>query len=330
VIVRTGESQLLVLPVSSIRPCPYQPRVNVSVDLVRRLAASMVKGRHEPLIEVEPILDEPARYQIVCGEQRWRAAVEAGLKEVLVRLHPRLAYLERLEKQCEENRLRKDLDPVEEAHGILLHKTLRDISQAELLLANADIPCTNLDEKHIVRREQFVEHLRALERLLVESETHVVVRDGQLRPRPLARWRETEIALGISESARKAKVGILRLPPELQDRVRHLSREHAAQIGRLPTPEHQQHVVERADQLTHRQVRDLVDRLLREGDGEQGAAAPDPIPTAPESVRMVDLCRQLARLIRNLDAHATTDERAWATKVIADLRQTLDAFVESA
>src|SRR5205807_2538536 len=54
----------------------------------------------------------------VCGEQRWRAARAAGMAEVLVRVHPPLRYLERLEKQREENRLRSDLDPVEEAHCI--------------------------------------------------------------------------------------------------------------------------------------------------------------------------------------------------------------------
>ena len=58
------------------------------------------------------------RYQIICGEQRWRAAKAAGLLEILVSIHPHLGYLERLEKQYEENRLRADLDVVEEAHCI--------------------------------------------------------------------------------------------------------------------------------------------------------------------------------------------------------------------
>ena len=111
-------SQLVVLPLDAIDPCPIQPRVNISVDLIDRLRASIESGRHEPLLEVEPAPDGEGRYQIICGEQRWRAARAAGLSEVLVRLQPRLGYLERLEKQYEENRLRADLDVAEEAHLI--------------------------------------------------------------------------------------------------------------------------------------------------------------------------------------------------------------------
>jgi ParB family chromosome partitioning protein len=81
--------------------------------LVEQLAVSMKAGRHEPLIEVEPLPDQPGRYQIVCGEQRWRAALEARIPSVLVRVLLRLTYVERLRKQLEENRLRASLDPVE-------------------------------------------------------------------------------------------------------------------------------------------------------------------------------------------------------------------------
>ncbi len=109
---------LALVSVDHIHPCPFQPRVNVSMDLVRKLAESMRAGRHEPLLEVEPAPLQPGHYQIVCGEQRWRAAREAGLKRILVRIHPRLAYLERLRKQYEENRLRSDLDPVEDARAV--------------------------------------------------------------------------------------------------------------------------------------------------------------------------------------------------------------------
>src|SRR5262249_37710254 len=81
---RPGE--LVTLPVDAIQPCPIQPRVNVSVELVERLADSMREGRHQPVLEVEPVPGRPGRYQIVCGEQRWRAARAAGLGEVLVRV----------------------------------------------------------------------------------------------------------------------------------------------------------------------------------------------------------------------------------------------------
>src|SRR5438105_979749 len=114
---------LALVAIDRIERCPIQPRVNVSVDLVDRLRASMESGRHQPLLEVEPIPGQRGRYQIVCGEQRWRAAQATGLREVVVRIHPRFGYLQRLEKQYEENRLRAALDVDEEARCIVLDKT---------------------------------------------------------------------------------------------------------------------------------------------------------------------------------------------------------------
>src|SRR5438552_15862370 len=131
---------LAVVPGDLIQPCPIQPRVNVSVDLVDKLSGSMKAGRHLPLLEVETAPGIPGRYQIICGEQRWRAAKAAGLLEILVRIHPHLGYLERLEKQYEENRLRANLDLIEEAFCILLDKTLRDIAVAEQLLRESRVP----------------------------------------------------------------------------------------------------------------------------------------------------------------------------------------------
>ncbi|HEY5033545.1 MAG TPA: ParB/RepB/Spo0J family partition protein, partial [Candidatus Dormibacteraeota bacterium] len=211
---------LAIVPIDLIQPCPIQPRVNVSVDLVAKLSDSIRSGRHQPLLEVEPAPGMRGRYQIVFGEQRWRAAKAAGLLEILVRVHPQLGYLERLEKQYEENHLRADLDVVEEAHCIVVDKTIRDIAMAEQLLRESLVPFEPLDEKRIVHRQEFVQHLDGLREMLVKHKTHIVNgADGKPVAKPLSRWRETEKALGISESQRKVKVGLLRLDPEEQDRV---------------------------------------------------------------------------------------------------------------
>ena len=112
------------VPVDSLTPCAFQPRLNISVRVVAGLADSIEAGRHQPLIEVEPLADQPGRYQIVCGEQRWRAARQAGVGEVTVRVLAPLGHRERLRKQLEENRLRSNLDVVEEGAAILRMKTL--------------------------------------------------------------------------------------------------------------------------------------------------------------------------------------------------------------
>ena len=250
---------LAIVPIDLIQPCPIQPRVNVSVDLVAKLSDSIRSGRHQPLLEVEPAPGMRGRYQIVFGEQRWRAAKAAGLLEILVRVHPHLGYLERLEKQYEENHLRADLDVVEEAHCIVVDKTIRDIAIAEQLLRESLVPFKPLDEKRVVHRQEFLQHLDGLREMLVNHKTHIVNgTDGKPVAKPLSRWRETEKALGISESQRKVKVGLLRLDPEELDRVRPLPQEHAIQISRLADKEQRTELIERAAELTHREVRRAV------------------------------------------------------------------------
>ncbi len=326
------------LPIDLIEPCPIQPRINLSVELVERLSKSIQAGRHEPLLEVEPAPGHAGRYQIVCGEQRWRAAKNAGSTQVLVRLHPRLGYLERLEKQYEENQLRAELDPVEEAHCIILDKTLRDIALAEQLLRDALVPFQPLDDQRITDRGGFGQHLDGLKRLLVKKKVHVVRSDGRFSAAPLAAWRETEKALGISESARKAKVGILRLGPDLQEEVRNLPAEHAIQISRLDDPQRQAELVRRARTLTHREVHVAVERLRRDRDLTVEAAlrevedveeASDPLAPDVQLLRITDLCRQLVRTLANLRGRLSTRERECVVGVLADLRGALDTFQES-
>ena len=324
---------LAVVPVDLIQPCPIQPRVNVSVDFVDKLSDSIKAGRHQPLLEVEPVPGQRGSYQIVCGEQRWRAAKAAGLLEILVRIHPHLGYLERLEKQYEENRLRADLDLVEEAHCILLDKTIRDIAVAEQLLRDSLVPFQPLDERRILQREEFAEHLDALRKLLVKHKTHTVKgADGKPIAGPLAHWRETERALGISESQRKAKVGVLRLAPEELERVRSLPQEHAVQISRLPDGEQRADLIQRATELTHRQVHRVVDRLLADRELDvDGALAGDPATAEPVTFEsrletIADLCRQLARSLRNLAREITPDQHELVSGLIRGLDRDLAEF----
>ena len=340
---RTRPSQELALvPLDQIQPCPIQPRVNFSARLIEELASAMRDGRHQPLLEVEPAPSNPSRYQIVCGEQRWRAARSAGLRQALVRVHRPLAYLDRLEKQYEENRLRSDLGPVEEAAAILLDKTIRDIATAEQLLRDALVPFQPLDDKRITRREEFGEHLDQLKRLLVKKKVHVVrSASGRLQPGPLSPWRETEQALGISESSRKAKVGILRLDPELQERVRDLPAEHAIQISRLDDPERQATLAERAHGLTHEQVRQAVDRLRRDQATSVEAALAEPAPPRRERAvpaltfddqlkTIADLSRQLLRVVTNLRPQLDGAQHEAVAAVLAEVRRALHDFREAA
>lgn len=110
---RFGASFGKYLPVSDIDPNPDQPRHAVG-DLSDLKASIESKGILEPIL-VRPTADG-RRFQIISGERRFRAAVEAGLTEV-----PAIEFdvpeNEVLEIALIENLHRKDLTPFEEAEG---------------------------------------------------------------------------------------------------------------------------------------------------------------------------------------------------------------------
>src|SRR5262249_29067491 len=172
-----------------------------------------------------------------------------------------------------------------------------------------------------------------------KKKVHVVrSADGRLQPGPLAPWRETEQALGVSESSRKAKVGILRLDPDIQEQVRALPTEHAIQISRLGDRERQAELASRARDLPHDQVRGAVERLRRHPDLALEAAV-EPLPPAdgdedgPLSFQqqlsnLADLCRQLLRLLDNVRPRLSPDDRREVGAGLFDLRRAIAAFAE--
>ena len=107
---------LLTLPVGRIRPGRYQPRTRMDQEALAELAGSIrAQGLMQPLL-VRPV--ERDRYELIAGERRWRAAQMAGLEEVpaLVREVPDEAALA---MSLIENIQRENLNPMEEANGLL-------------------------------------------------------------------------------------------------------------------------------------------------------------------------------------------------------------------
>ena len=100
------------VPVESLIPNPHQPRQ--LFDAIDELVASIREvGVLEPLL----VRREPTGFQIISGERRYRAAVEAGLEEVpCIVLDVDDAQV--LTIALIENLQRKDLSPFEEAEGL--------------------------------------------------------------------------------------------------------------------------------------------------------------------------------------------------------------------
>ena len=106
----------LYVPVDRVRPNPDQPRRSFNADALNELAASIKeKGIIQPLI-VRTDPKDPALYQIIAGERRWRAAQIANLHDVPV-IVKAMSDSEVLEVAIIENIQRADLNAIDEAAG---------------------------------------------------------------------------------------------------------------------------------------------------------------------------------------------------------------------
>jgi len=112
---RTAPSTLRL---DRLQPGKYQPRRTIDEGSLFELAESIrAQGVMQPVL-VRPVgAPSDARYEIIAGERRWRAATLAGLQEVpvLVREVPDEAAAA---MALIENMQREDLNPLEEAQGL--------------------------------------------------------------------------------------------------------------------------------------------------------------------------------------------------------------------
>ena len=120
----TGESgdRVHQINLANIVPSALQPRKNFAPEALQELIDSIRQhGIIQPLI-VRKLAASPseggagARFELIAGERRWRAAQEIGLKEVPAIIRS-ANDLEVLELSLIENLQRADLNPIEEAQG---------------------------------------------------------------------------------------------------------------------------------------------------------------------------------------------------------------------
>jgi len=124
------QNDVSIVALDSLVSNPRQPRKNFAPEALEELAASIrSQGLVQPLL-VRPI-DEGARYEIVAGERRWRAAKLAGLTEVPVFVRP-LSDMEVMAAALIENLQREDLNPLEEARALAALRAEFGLSQDEL------------------------------------------------------------------------------------------------------------------------------------------------------------------------------------------------------
>jgi ParB family chromosome partitioning protein len=106
----TGSYQV---DIDLIDPNPYQPRTHFDEEALQELARSIqANGIIQPIV----LRKNGARFQLIAGERRWRAAQLAGLHRVPAVIRD-VPEEQALELTLVENLQREDLNPIEEARA---------------------------------------------------------------------------------------------------------------------------------------------------------------------------------------------------------------------
>ncbi len=138
-----SRDSVVVLGIDEISPNRSQPRSEFDPDALAELTDSISKhGVLQPIL-VRPLF--AGGYQIVAGERRYRASLQAGLREIPVIIRE-LNDKETMEIALIENLQRKDLTPVEEAlgydalmknHGFTQEQVAESVGKSRPAVANA-------------------------------------------------------------------------------------------------------------------------------------------------------------------------------------------------
>jgi len=234
---------------------PNQPRQEFDQKELDQLVQSV--GIHGVIqaLEVLPLGD--GRYRLVAGARRRRAALLAGLKAVPCLISEAQGSLSIRQRQLLENMQRADLTPLEQAQSlytIWLHEQIgaieaeqgQDGSVTEELLAESPTPTGQ-----ITALEERVCALSGCASIAIYSGA------GSVRV-PWQRVLEGAGLGGMSESARKKLLGVLKLPAAVQDAL--AGREVSARTLR--------------DLAKHDEAEalELIEQASEQGDGDIGSA----------------------------------------------------------
>src|SRR5687767_14647195 len=112
---RPPADELRQLAVDAVGPNPSQPRQRFDEHALAALADSVrQRGVLQP-VRVRPA--GPARYELIAGGRRWRAAQLAGLATIPAIVRAADEDSASLELALIENMVREDLSPVEQARA---------------------------------------------------------------------------------------------------------------------------------------------------------------------------------------------------------------------
>ncbi|MEN2707550.1 ParB/RepB/Spo0J family partition protein [Vibrio cholerae] len=235
----SAEGELADLSISNLNPGIYQPRKDLSPEALEELAASIQsQGIIQPIV-VRHL--STGGYEIIAGERRWRAAKQAGLKQVpclIKQVEDRGAIAMALI----ENIQREDLNAMEEAQALerlqkefnLTHQQVAEV------IGKSRTTVTNLlrlnqlsdDVKRLLETKQLeMGHARAL--LMLEGEQQVEIAQQVAKKQLTVRQTEQLVKKCLSDPSDAKNVSE---DLEIQQLSQNLSEKLAAKVSIVRTP----------------------------------------------------------------------------------------------
>ncbi len=195
-----------------IDPNPYQPRTRFREEALEELARSIrASGIIQPLI----LRPSGARYQLIAGERRWRAAQRAGLQRVpaIAREVPEELALE---ITLVENIQREDLNPIEQARAF------------DRLMSEFQLTQENVAERTGKDRATVANAVRLLR---LERSIQDLIEDGRITAghgRALLAISDAQARMALAQRAARGGLTVRQ--------VERLASRRARAAGSLPSP----------------------------------------------------------------------------------------------
>lgn len=235
----SAEGELADLSISNLKPGIYQPRKDLSPEALEELAASIQsQGIIQPIV----VRHLPTGgYEIIAGERRWRAAKQAGLKQVpclIKQVEDRGAIAMALI----ENIQREDLNAMEEVQALerLQNEFNLTHQQVAEVIGKSRTTVTNLlrlnqlsdDVKRLLETKQLeMGHARAL--LMLEGEQQVEIAQQVAKKQLTVRQTEQLVKKCLSDPSDAKNVSE---DLEIQQLSQNLSEKLAAKVSIVRTP----------------------------------------------------------------------------------------------
>ena len=215
-----------LLPVQELQAGKYQPRTRMDEGALGELATSIKSQGLLQAILVRPLQreGEGARYEIIAGERRFRAAQMAGLTEVPV-------LVRQVDDQAAaamaliENMQREDLNPLEEAQGIqrLINEFSFTHEQAANAVGRSRSAVSNLlrllnlaapVQTMLMANDIDMGHARAL--LAVDAATQITLANQIVAKRLSVRETEKLVLRASQEQGEQGSRGAVEKPRDVQ------------------------------------------------------------------------------------------------------------------